>query len=160
MKVIYEKEIFAIKDWLQRTNAQLSTGALPAFLQTDCWKIQNELQTISTNIQYEYPFYGHELLEIKNILFSAPQPPYGMMLLNSAAFGELFIIIKHISSEPIDTRFWQDIHPRIIAVSKGLFCDGHFATAGEAAIKELKLECENCLRKENRTLPFLKMQRV
>ena len=56
MKVIYEKEISAIKDWLQRTNAQLSTGALPAFLQTDCWKIQNELQTISTNIQYEYPF--------------------------------------------------------------------------------------------------------
>lgn len=78
MKVIYEKEISAIKDWLQRTNAQLSTGALPAFLQTDCWKIQNELQTISTNIQYEYPFYGHELLEIKNILFSAPQPPYGV----------------------------------------------------------------------------------
>ena len=92
MKVIYEKEISAIKDWLQRTNAQLSTGALPAFLQTDCWKIQNELQTISTNIQYEYPFYGHELLEIKNILFSAPQPPYGMMLLNSAAFGELSLI--------------------------------------------------------------------
>ena len=102
MKVIYEKEISAIKDWLQRTNAQLSTGALPAFLQTDCWRIQNDLQTISTNIQYEYPFYGHELLEIKNRLFSAPQPPYGMMLLNAAAFGELFIIIKHISSEPID----------------------------------------------------------
>ena len=100
MKVIYEKEISAIKDWLQRTNAQLSTGALPAFLQTDCWKIQNDLQTISTNIQYEYPFYGHELLEIKNILFSAPQPPYGMMLLNSAAFGELFIIII-ISAKPI-----------------------------------------------------------
>lgn len=72
MKVIYEKEISAIKDWLQRTNAQLSTGALPAFLQTDCWRIQNDLQTISTNIQYEYPFYGHELLEIKNRLFSAP----------------------------------------------------------------------------------------
>ena len=77
MKVIYEKEISANKRLATgRTNAQLSTGALPAFLQTDCWKIQNELQTISTNIQYEYPFYGHELLEIKNILFSAPQPPY------------------------------------------------------------------------------------
>ena len=155
MKVIYEKEISAIKDWLQRTNAQLSTGALPAFLQTDCWKIQNDLQTISTNIQYQYPFYGHELLEIKNILFSAPQPPYGMMLLNAAAFGELFIIIKHISSEPIDTRFWQDIHPRIIAVSKGLLLP-----LVKAPLKKLKLECENCLRKENLTLPFLKMQRV
>lgn len=56
MKVIYEKEISAIKDWLQRTNAQLSTGTLPAFLQTDCWKIQNELrrfrQIFSTNTHF------------------------------------------------------------------------------------------------------------
>lgn len=138
MKVIYEKEISAIKDWLQRTNVQLSTGALPAFPQTDCWIIQNDLQTILTNIQYEYPFYGRELAEIKNILFSTPQPPYGMMMLNSAAFGELFIIIKHISLEPIDARFWQDIHPRIIEVSKELFCDGHFAAACESAIKEVE----------------------
>lgn len=155
MKVIYEKEISAIKDWLQRTNAQLSTGALPAFLQTDCWRIQNDLQTISTNIQYEYPFYGHELLEIKNRLFSAPQPPYGMMLLNAAAFGELFIIIKHISSEPIDTRFWQDIHPRIIAVSKGLFCDGHFAAASQAAIKEVETRMRELFKegKPNSPIP-------
>ena len=137
MKVIYEKEISAIKDWLQRTNAQLSTGALPAFLQTDCWRIQNDLQTI------------------KNRLFSAPQPPYGMMLLNAAAFGELFIIIKHISSEPIDTRFWQDIHPRIIAVSKGLFCDGHFAAASEAAIKEVETRMRELFKegKPNSPIP-------
>ena len=150
MKVIYEKEISAIKDWLQRTNTQLSTGALPAFLQTD------DLQTISTNIQYEYPFYGHELLEIKNRLFSAPQPPYGMMLLNAAAFGELFIIIKHISLEPIDTRFWQDIHPRIIAVSKGLFCDGHFAAASEAAIKEVETRMRELFKEGKPNFPIPK----
>lgn len=138
MKVLYEKEVSAIKDWIRRTNAQLSTGALPAFAQIDCWKIRNDLQAISTNIQYEYPFYSRELLEIRDILFSSPQPPYAAMSLNPAAFGELFIIIKHISSEPIDTRFWQDIHPQIIAVSKELFCDGHFAAASEAAIKEVE----------------------
>ncbi len=57
MKVPYEKEVSAIKDWIQRTNAQLSTGALPAFAQIDCWKIRNDLQAISTNIQYEYGEY-------------------------------------------------------------------------------------------------------
>ena len=50
MKVPYENEVSSIKDWTQRTNAQLSTGALPAFLQTDCLEIQNKLQRISTNI--------------------------------------------------------------------------------------------------------------
>lgn len=155
MKVAYERELFAIKDWIQRTNVQLSTGALPAFLQNDCWKIKNDLQTISTNIQYEYLFYSRELLEIKDRLFSSPQPPYGMMLLNSAAFGELFIIIKHISSEPTNTRFWQDIHPRIIAVSKNLFCDGHFAAACESAIKEVETRMRELFKegKPHSTIP-------
>ena len=78
-----------------------------------------------------------------------------MMLLNSAAFGELFIIIKHISSEPIDTRFWRDIHPRIIAVSKGLFCDGHFAAACEAAIKEVETRMRELFKegKPNSPIP-------
>lgn len=60
------------------------------------------------------------------------------MLLNPAVFGGLYIITKHISSEPISTRFWQDIHPRISAVSKDLFCDGHFSAACESAIKEVE----------------------
>ena len=155
MKVPYEKEVSAIKDWIQRTNAQLSTGALPAFAQIDCWKIRNDLQTISTNIQYEYPYYSRELLRIKDILFSSPQLPYGAMSLNLTAFGELFIIVKHISAEPIDTRFWQDIHPRIIAVSKGLFCDGHFAAASEAAIKEVETRMRELFKagKPNSTFP-------
>lgn len=155
MKVPYAKEVSAIKDWIQRTNVQLSTGALPAFTQIDCWKIRNDLQTISTNIQYEYPYYSRELLRIKDILFSSPQLPYGAMSLNSTAFGELFIIVKHISAEPIDTRFWQDIHPRIIAVSKGLFCDGHFAAASEAAIKEVETRMRELFKagKPNSTLP-------
>ena len=41
MKVPYEKEVSAIKDWAQRTNVQLSAGVLPAFLQTECWQIRN-----------------------------------------------------------------------------------------------------------------------
>ncbi len=155
MKVLYEKEASSIKDWTQRTNAQLLSGALPAFLQADCWKIRNDLQVISTNIQYEYPFYSRELLEIKDILFSSPQPPYGTMLLNSAAFGELFLIVKHILTEPTNTRFWQDIHPRIIAVSKELFCDGHFAAACESAIKEIETRMRELFKegKPNSPIP-------
>lgn len=58
--------------------------------------------------------------------------------MNVAVFGQLYIIIRHISIEPINQRMWQDIHPSISKVSKDLFCDGHFPAAAEAAIKEVE----------------------
>lgn len=49
----------------------------------------------------------------------------------------------------------QDIHPRIIAVSKGLFCDGHFAAASEAAIKEVETRMRELFKegKPNSPIP-------
>ena len=58
--------------------------------------------------------------------------------LNSAVFGELFIITQQLFYEPINAQFWTSIHPRISKISKELFCDGHFASAAEKAMKELE----------------------
>ena len=138
MKVAYEREIAAIKEWVYRTNVQLTAGMSPTLSQSDCLQIQNNLWSISSGIQYEYPFYSQELLTIGKMLFSTSPSVYGIITLNQAAFGELFVIIKHIANEPINTRFWQDIHPKIIAVSKDLFCDGYFSAACESAIKEVE----------------------
>lgn len=60
--------------------------------------------------------------------------------MNIAVFGQLYIIIKHIGTEPINQRMWQDIHPTISKVSKDIFCDGHYPAAAEAAIKEVEAQ--------------------
>lgn len=142
MKVSYDREITAIKEWVNRTNAQLATGMLPTLSQNDSLQIRNVLWSISSGIQCEYPFYSQELLAIGKILFLTSPSAYGVVALNPAAFGELLLIIKHISSEPINTRFWQDIHPKITFVAQNLFCDGYFSAACESAIKEV----ETCMR--------------
>lgn len=51
---------------------------------------------------------------------------------------ELFIIIKHIAQEPVDTTFWREVHPRIAEISQGLFCDGYYDSAAEKAVKEVE----------------------
>ena len=62
----------------------------------------------------------------------------GTVAVNNAAFGELYIIISHIIQEPVDTTAWREIHPRIVAISKELFCDGYYDSAAEKAIKEVE----------------------
>lgn len=66
--------------------------------------------------------------------------------LNSAVFGELFIIAEQLFFEPINAQFWTIIHPRIIRISKELFCDGHFASAAEKAMKELETRLRELFR--------------
>lgn len=151
----YEKEISRLRNWTRLTNNYLTMGTVPSVTNEDCQRIKNALQIISTNIQGEYPYYSQELLRIGKILFNFSQFPYGRIMLNVAAFGELFIIVNHISSEPINTQFWQNIHPRITKVSKDLFCDGHFAAASEAAIKEIETRMRELFKegKPNSTPP-------
>lgn len=74
-------------------------------------------------------------MKIQGILFN--NSVYGLSV-NSAAFGELFIIIQHIAQEPVNVTIWRDIHPCISGVSRSLFCDGYFDSAAEKAIKEVE----------------------
>ena len=63
---------------------------------------------------------------------------YGSVALNSAAFGELFVIIHHIIKEPVDMSVWREIHPRIAMTSQSLFSDGYYDSAAEKAVKEVE----------------------
>ena len=86
-------------------------------------------------MKFQYPFYAAELKNISPTLFT--DFGYGTVALNSAAFGELYIIIGHIIQEPVDTAVWREVHPRIAAISKELFCDGYYDSSAEKAIKDV-----------------------
>ncbi len=85
-----------------------------------------------------------ELYIIQNNLFDfMVNPP----TINTASFGELFLAVEQIINEPINTRFWNDIHPDIVRVSKALYCDGHFGAAADKAIIEIETKMRELFRK-------------
>lgn len=136
MKITYENELRNLRNWINNANNNLkSTGAVT----TDSVSAQNicyQINRISDEVLNEYPFYATELKNIALNLFM--DFGYGTMALNNAAFGELYIIIGHIIQEPVDTAVWREIHPRIVAISKELFCDGYYDSSAEKAIKEVE----------------------
>lgn len=140
MKLPYENELYELRKWIDFTNKNLQMQ----FLHTppEIQSVRQWISSIVIGIQNEHPFYSADLPRIANILFSGN----GMnsAYLNYVAFGELVIAIRHIEAEPVITRFWSEIHPRIVNVSRELFVDGHCSTAAEKAIKEV----ESCLREK------------
>lgn len=136
MRNTYTNEIAELHKWVESTDYQLGTGF--SFLHTEA-EVQTVCQRIffiANCIREEYPFYASQLPTISQRLFSGN--PLNGFTLNSAVFGELYIIAQQLFSEPINAQFWTSIHPRISQISKELFCDGHFASAAEKAMKELE----------------------
>ena len=134
MKLPYENELYELRKWIDFTNANLQMQ----FLHTppEIQSVRQWISSIAIGIQNEHPFYSAELPRIANILFSGN----GMnaAYLNYVAFGELVIAIRHVEAEPLITRFWSEIHPRIVHVSRGMYADGHCSTAAEKAVKEVE----------------------
>ena len=96
----------------------------------------NQIEAVAYGIEEEYPFYTTQLMNISENLFQIPV--YGPISLNYVAFGELFIIIHYIAQEPTNMAVWHDVHPRIVEISQGLFCDGYYDSAAEKAVKEVE----------------------
>ena len=136
MKIAYEHELRNLQSWINNVNMGLaSAGAVTTDLasaNSTCFQIN----TIAKEIVKEYPFYARELKNISTNLFKSSG--YGTITVNSAAFGELYIIIGHIAQEPVDIAVWHEIHPRIAAISQELFCDEYYDSAAEKAIKEVE----------------------
>lgn len=135
MKITYENELRALQGWINSANNGLAKGAVTADF-ASINNIRYQVSTIADGIAEEYPFYAAELRRLSGILFN--NSIYEIAVLNSAAFGELFIIIQHIVREPVNMAIWRDIHPRIAKVSRALFCDGYFDSAAEKAIKAVE----------------------
>lgn len=124
-----------LNKWIFDINCELNNGS-PIIRQEDANSVIQAITIISNAIRDEYPFYAAELPRIAQILFNFNT--FGLFNLNNAAFGELFLIIKHLSNEPVDIQFWTMIHPRICKISKDLFCDGYYDSASEKAVKEVE----------------------
>ncbi len=138
MKIIYENELRALESWISYANSGLSVAGAVTTDPVSANKTCYQINVVADGIKSEYPFYAAELKRISGNLFKGST--YGLVSLNNAAFGELFIIVRHIVQEPVDMAIWQEIHPRIIKVSQELFGDGYFDSAAEKAIKEVDYE--------------------
>lgn len=137
MKTAYEKELRALQRWINNVNDELTFGAPIAINSSSANNTCGQINAVANGIEEEYPFYAAELKNnIVTNLFK--NSAYGIFSLNTAAFGELFIIIHHIIEEPVDLSIWREIHPRIIAISQELFCNGHYDAAAEKAVKEVE----------------------
>lgn len=136
MKSTYTNEIAKLYKWVESTDYQLGTGLSFLHTEAEVQVVCQRICFIMNYIQEEYPFYASKLPTISQRLFSGNR--LSGFTLNSAVFGELFIITQQLFSEPINVQCWMNIHPRIIQISKALFCDGHFASAAERAVKELE----------------------
>ena len=136
MKITYENELRSLQNWINNANNGLRSMGTVTLDLASAKNTLYQINMISDGILSEYPFYATELKNIASILFM--DFGCGTVAVNNAAFGELYIIISHIIQEPVDTTAWREIHPRIVALSKELFCDGYYDSAAEKAIKEVE----------------------
>ena len=136
MKTTYDNALRSLQNWISNVNNGLLSG-MPIII--DSLSINNtcnQIEAVAYGIEGEYPFYTTQLMNISENLFQIPV--YGPSSLNYVAFGELFIIIHHIAQEPTNMAVWHDVHPRIVEISQGLFCDGYYDSAAEKAVKEVE----------------------
>lgn len=153
MKNTYTNEISELQRWVEYTNENLRTGFLFLFTEAEVQMVCQRIHDITMQISDEYPFYASEFPVIMRTLFSGNT--MSGFKLNPAAFGELFIITKQLVSEPINAQFWANIHPRIIRISRALFCDGHFDSAAEKAVREIETRLRElfCVLKPGTAVP-------
>ena len=128
MRPAYDDALTFLRDWIRDTNNLLLGGQTVVIYPQTYLRVGTAIQNVGWGIQREYPYFSQELGAIVNNLFV---PMGDLMTINTAAFGEIFIIINQLIKEPINMRFWSDIHPDIAHVSKALYCDGHFGVAAE-----------------------------
>lgn len=137
MRNSYSKQLSDLMRWLDNTNNYLQTGMPFSIISQDANRIRSLVAFVASAVNNEYPFYANELPRISGILFLSKM--YGGISLNTTAFGELYIICKHLENEPVDVQWWSNIHQRIIGISKELFAQGFYAAAAEKAVKEVEV---------------------
>lgn len=102
-------------------------------LPQDIQNVKNGLIKISHDIEKDFPFFSQELFSIKDALF------VGFGSINSTVAGQAIEILKALQQADNFEKvgIWSLIHPRIAAVSKKLFDDGHYANVAEDAFIEI-----------------------
>lgn len=135
MQIPYQNELYELRKWVDNTNETIKQPRQLLYMPQEIQSVQYWISVITAGIQIEYPSYAAMLPKISSILFSPNMAP---ATLNQAAFGELFVIIRHIQAEPFAMQFWPVVHTRITNISYELYRDGHYASAAEKAVKEVE----------------------
>lgn len=125
-----------LKRWIDNTNNQIQMGMNFGHIQAEILQVDAMIKSVSQFIRPEYPFYADELPRISSILFRGNQ--FGAYSLNLCAFGELYLVVKHVMQEPFVGCFWGNIHPRITKISQSLYYDKYYDSAAEKAVKEVE----------------------
>lgn len=136
MKTTYSNTLNELIRWINNINGQMQTGFSYMHLSQEVQSVTNLISALSKHVSDEYPFYVEMLPKISTALFS--NIGMGSYNINPIAFGQLALIVKHVDTEPVDIRIWENIHPRITKISRDLYCDGHYDSAAEKAIKEVE----------------------
>ena len=121
--------------WILNTDNCLRQGQPLMFHPQNVDWVKRVVTKVSKAVRDDYPFYADELPLIIGKTFLCKGNYYG---LNTAVFGELFIITKHLHSEPQDISAWTMVHPRIIAIAKEEYLDGHYASAANRSYVEVE----------------------
>ena len=142
MRTPYSTTLNELIRWINNADGQLRTGLNLMHMIQEVQSVTALITALSGNIKVEYPFYAQMLPKISSVLFL--NAGMGAYRLNAAAFGQLVLIVRHVEAEPVDIRFWENVHPRVTRISRELYCNGHYDSAAEKAIKEV----ETCLREK------------
>lgn len=121
--------------WVLNTDSCICHNQALMFQPQTINHVYDLVSKVSEAISDENPYYANELPKIAKNLFPLMG---GFYSVNTAAFGELYIITKHLHDEPQNTSLWTMIHPRIVAIAKDEFLDGHFASAAHRSCVELE----------------------
>lgn len=133
-----------LRRWVINTDEGLRQKYVYSYSINEVHSLHALVDGVSAQIKSDYPFYSTELPLIIRNTFN--QNMDGSISLNVAAFGELYIIVKHLHDEPSNTSFWPMIHPRIADVAKDLFLDAHYAPAANRALVEVEARLRELFR--------------
>lgn len=146
MDTAYKSYLQSLHLWIHDMEVALQRGSQLVITNDAINGTRQLITAIAGCIQSDYPFYANELYLIANVLFLQSSNPLVPIAINSTAYGELVLIEKHLSAEPINMQFWSYIHPRICGVSLSLYADGHFSSASKNAMIELETRLRELFR--------------
>lgn len=152
LKISYKNELNELIRWISNANAIIGSSLQMTHLVQEVQQVTHLIAVVSNGVREEYPLYSKILPEISSRLFVNFM---GTLRLNTAAFGELAVIVRHINEEPFDLKLWDKIHQRIQKISKGLYADAYYDSAAEKSIKEVETRLREKFKelKPNITVP-------
>ena len=121
--------------WVLNTDNLLRQGQPLKYPSESVDWVKRQVTKVSKAVREDYPFYADELPLIIGHAFLDKVLYYE---LNYLVFQQLFIITKHLHSEPQDISVWSMVHPRIVLIAKEEYLDGHYASAANRSFVEVE----------------------